>query len=410
MKRREIMIDFRFSPEQKALQAQVREFCQREIAPGLRKMDADRRIPESIIQGLAELRVLGLTVSTAYGGREADPVTVGLVAEEIARADISCAVPTLYLVEAAWGSILDRYGPPALKEERLPAVTQGRAFLGIAATEPGAGSDLAAIRTTARKEGDRYVLNGSKIHISGVDEVLRQLPEGGGFVTLARTDAAKGAHGMSLLYVPLKGSKGITSTLLESWGRRSVSHGAFGMKDVEVPAAYLIGEENGGFRLLMEGFDYARAVISVVCCGAAMSALDQAVEHIKKKTVFGRPIGWFEGVQFRLAEHVARLEATRLLGYRALWMHGLRRKGEPEVRPLDVTRTSAEAKLLAPAFAFEAVNDAIQWYGAAGYTDRCPLELALKGVRSYYWAEGALEIMRVIVARELLGKEFIAYR
>jgi acyl-CoA dehydrogenase len=158
----------------------------------------------------------------------------------------------------------------------------------------------------------------------------------------------------------------------------------------------------------MEGFDYARAIISIVCCGAAMSSLEQAMDYIKMRSAFGQPIGRFEGIQFKLSEHWARLDALRLLGYKALWAYG--KEQDKSYSRFEVTRLCAEAKMLAPKFAFEAINDAIQWFGAFGYTTECPLELALKGVRSYYWAEGSLEIMKIIVARELLGKEYVAYR
>jgi acyl-CoA dehydrogenase len=159
----------------------------------------------------------------------------------------------------------------------------------------------------------------------------------------------------------------------------------------------------------MEGFDYARAIISLVCCGATMSALEYAMEYLKMREAFGQPIARFEGVQFKLAEHWAKLDALRLLGYKSLWMYR-KEQQEDSFSRFEVTKSCAEAKMLAPAFAFNAINDAIQWFGAFGYTTECPLELALKGVRSYFWAEGSLEIMKIIVARELLGKKYVAYR
>jgi acyl-CoA dehydrogenase len=197
--------------------------------------------------------------------------------------------------------------------------------------------------------------------------------------------------------------------VLEDWGRRGVSAGGFSMEGVEIPADYLIGEENKGFYLTMEGFDFARAIIGVVCCGAALSVLEQSMEYIKMRSTFGQPIAKYQGVQFKLAEHWTKLDAARLLAYRALWTYAKAHAGD-RVGRFDVTRACAEAKLMAPILAFEAINDAIQWYGAFGYTSDNPMRLALEGVRSYYWAEGAMEIMRIIVARELLGKAYVAYR
>jgi acyl-CoA dehydrogenase len=140
-----------------------------------------------------------------------------------------------------------------------------------------------------------------------------------------------------------------------------------------------------------------------------MSALEYAMEYLKMREAFGQPIARFEGVQFKLAEHWAKLDALRLLGYKSLWMYR-KEQQEDSFSRFEVTKSCAEAKMLAPAFAFNAINDAIQWFGAFGYTTECPLELALKGVRSYFWAEGSLEIMKIIVARELLGKKYVAYR
>lgn len=403
------MMGFEFSQEQRAIRDAVRRFGKEKIAPAVSKIDGEKKIPGEIISGLAELGVLGMTVSQEYGGVEADPVTVGVVAEELAKADISCATPTFFLVQAAWGYILDRYGRKEAKEDILPKITEGRAFLGIAATEPDVGSDLANMKTVARRSGDKYLVSGEKMFISGIDEVVHQLPEGGGYVTLVKTDPAQGTRGMSLFYIPIKGTEGISCTLLDDWGRRGISSGGFALEEVEIPEGYLIGEENRGFYLTMEGFDYARAIIGVVCCGAAMSALEHAMEYIKIRRAFGQPIGRFEGIQFKLSEHWARLDAVRLLAYKALWAYG-REHTEKAYTRFEVTKLCAEAKLLAPAFAFEAINDAIQWFGAFGYTTECPLELALKGVRSYFWAEGSMEIMKIIVARELLGRDYVAYR
>lgn len=301
-------MNFELNEDQKMIKETLGSFCKKEVSPLVRKIDEEKKIPDDLIRKLAEIGLLGLTVSREYGGTEADPVTVGLIAEELAAADLSCAIPTFFLVQAAWGHVLNKYGREEVKKEILPAVVSGRAFLGIAATEPDAGSDLAGMRTSARKAGDLYILNGEKMFISGIAEILQQMPEGGGYVTLVKTDSAMGTRGMSLFYLPVKDAEGVSFTFLEDWGRRGISTGGFKLDETPVPSR------------------------------------------------------------------------------------------------------CAEAKMPAPAFAFEAINDAIQWFGAFGYTVECPLELALKGVRSYFWAEGSLEIMKIITARELLGKDFVAYR
>lgn len=403
------MIDFGFTAEQRIIRDTVREFATKEMATNVRRIDTEKRIPQDLFSKLTKLNILGMAFSSEFGGADADPVSCGIVVEELARADITCAVPTLFLVQNAWGCILERYGTDKAKKDILPRVARGRAFLGIAATEPDAGSDVAQIRTVARKTGDRYMLSGEKMFISGIDEVVNQLPDGGGYVTLVRTGKAQSARGLSLMYVPIKVSEKLRITMLDDWGRRGISSGGFSLDGYEIPSEYLIGDEDRGFYIAMEGFDYARALISVVCCSVAQSCLEQSTEHLKTRKAFGQPIGKFEGIQFKLAEHWSRLEAAKWLGYRALWMYG-QEQNEKVFDRGQVTRYCAAAKLNAVPLAFEAINDAIQWFGAYGYTTDCPLELGLKAVRSYYWAEGSLEIMKIIVGRELLGREYVCYR
>lgn len=402
-------MDFTFSKEQEMIRKDIREFSKNEIAPKVADIDKQGAIPNEIIKAMAKISILCMSVDEKYGGLYADPVTVGIVAEELAKGDISCAIPTFFLVQEAWGNILDRHGTLEAKEAILPDASKGDAFLGIAATEPEAGSDLVGMSTLAKRVDDGYVINGGKLFISGVKEVMTQMPKGGGYVTLAKTDTKKGAKGMSLFYLPLSSAEGVSTTSFEDWGRRGISAGGFMLNDVKIPKEYLIGKENRGFYITMEGFDYARALIALVCCGAAISAMEEAMEYIKERKAFGWPIGKYGTVQMRLAEHWSKIQSVRLLAYEALWAvdREFTQKGGNR---FETTMKCAQAKLLAPQYAFEAINDSIQFFGAFGYTTGCDLALALKGVRSYYWAEGTREIMAMIVGRELLGKEFVTYR
>lgn len=400
-------MDFEFTEEQEMIRNTVREFGQKKITPKVAEMEEKERIPDEIIKGLARLGTLGITFSTEYGGSSADPMLAGIVAEELGRADISCALAVFYLVQAAWGYVANKYGKKETLEEILPPVTKGDSFFGIATTEPDAGSDLASMKTVAKKVGNEYVINGEKMFISGVREVVEQLPKGGGHLTLVKTAPEKGTRGMSFFYVPLK-TKGIMPTYVKDWGRKGISTGGFSLTDVKVPGKFLIGEENKGFYIAMEGFDYARALIAAVCCGAGMSAMEYGMDYIKNRKAFGQPIAKFEGIQFKLAENWANLDAIRTLTYKALWMLGKEHKSQAD--RFEVSRVIAEAKMLAVPAALKAVDDAITWFGAYGYTEDCPLHIGLKAVKSYFWAEGSMEIMKIIVARELLGKEFVAYR
>jgi len=400
-------VQFDFSPEHELFRKTVREFCKREITPHSREMERDGRIPNSVIQGLSKLGLFGLAVPTEYGGSGADAISAGIAGEEIGSADLSCATAVLYLVPVAWGYILSKFGSSELRRKTLPNITSGKGFLGIAATEPGAGSDLANMTTVAKRVGDEYVLNGEKMYISGIREAEGQMSDGSGYLTLAKTNPESGTRGMSFFFVPFKDTDGLSPSYLEEMGRRGMSAGGFLMKNVRVPAENRLGEENKGFYYAMEGFDLARGIISAVCCGAAMGALEMGMEYIKQRKAFTQPIGRFEGIQFKLAENYARVDAARLLAYRALWMYDQEQRGG-RFKRLEVAKAVAEAKMLAPVTAFETINDVLQWFGAFGYTLECPIEMGLRGVRSYMLAEGSTEIMKLIVARELLGKEFLA--
>ncbi len=402
-------MDFNFSPEHELFRKTVREFCRKEIAPHSREMERKAHMPDSIVQGLGKMGLFGLSIPREFGGSEANAISTGIAGEEIGRADLSCAVAVLYLVPVSWSHVLTKYGSPDLKKRTLPKIASGRGFLGIATTEAGVGSDLANMGTTAKRVGNEYILNGEKMYISGIREASEQMPDGSGYLVLARTDPGQGTRGMSFFYVPFKGTNGLSLSYLEEMGRRGMSAGGFLMKDVRVPVENRLGEENKGFYYAMEGFDYARAIISAVCTGAAMAAIDAGIEYIKQRKAFDQPIGRYEGVQFKLAEDFARVDSVRLLAYRALWMYDQEQRNHAFSR-FEVTKAIAEAKMLAPVVAFETINDVLQWFGAFGYTLDCPIEMGLRGVRSYMLAEGSTEIMKIIVARELLGKEFVASR
>ena len=399
-------MDFEFSPEQELFRKTVREFCQKTLTPVSREMERKARMPDSVIDGLSKMGLFGLAIPPKFGGSGADALSVGIAGEEIGRADLSCSTAVLFLVPVSWSHILSKFGSDDLKKKTLPNIASGKSFLGIATTEPGVGSDLANMSTNFSHKEDGYVLNGEKMYISGIREAKEQMPNGGGYLVLARNRDE--GHKLSFFYVPIN-TEGITTTYVEEMGRRGMSCGGFLMKDVRIPAENLVGEENKGFYYAMEGFDYARAIIAAVCTGAAMAALEAGMEYIKQRKAFTQPIGRFEGVQFKLAEDYARVDAARLLAYRGLWLFE-KSQHDSKMSRFVVSKAIAEAKMIAPVFAFEAINDALQWFGAYGYTLDCPLEMGLRGVRSYMLAEGSTEVMKIIVARELLGKDFIAYR
>jgi len=405
------MVDFSFNEEQKLFQRSLREWCQKELPlEKIRDMDSKGEIPREIIKGLADMNLLLMTVPQEHGGAEVDWVTACIAAEELSYADVSIALPVLWLVESSWGFVVDRYCSEEVREAVIRKAIKGEAFIGIASTESGGGSDVAAFKSTARRDGDGWVLDGEKMYISGTEEAKKL---GGGYFVIARTSPAppEAIHrGMTGFYLPMDAPGVDINKRFEDMGRMAISTGGFMMKDVQVPDSYRIGEVDKGFYLTMEGFDNARILIAAVCVGAAQRALEIGMNYIKERKAFGRPIGKFEGIQFELADDWAQLEALRSLVYRTAWMQDKRYK-ENKFTPLEVSRMIAACKLIAPHFAFDVYKHVMIWLGAYGYTKECPLEMGLRGIMSYcVGAEGATNIQRIVIARELLGKEYIPYR
>ncbi|MGR3309374.1 MAG: acyl-CoA dehydrogenase family protein [Candidatus Brocadiales bacterium] len=401
-------MDFSWTEEQEIWRQTVRDFAQKEIKPRVRDIDTNARIPDDIIKGMAKLGLLGLTVSPDYGGAGTDWKMACIAAEELGRADISIAVPVLYLVEASWGFILDRYGTKEAKAEILPKMVNGDVFLGIAITEPDGGSDIVgATKTTAKKDGNNWKLKGEKIYISGVAESLKY---GGIYLTLAKTEPEKEHKGMSFFGVTLKDNPNISTTIFKNMGRMGISTGGFTMDDISIPEAFLVGELNRGFYYAMEGFSLARTLIAATCIGAAEAGMEIGIDYIKQRKAFNRPIASYEGIQFPLVEHYTNIEAIKLLTYRAAWMlDKMYKEGKPN--HFEIAKQTAMAKLKAPTEAFNTLNEVANWLGTLAYTTECPIEMGIRGVRSYsIGAEGTINIMKLIIARELLGKEFLPYK
>ncbi|MCL4331402.1 MAG: acyl-CoA/acyl-ACP dehydrogenase [Candidatus Thermoplasmatota archaeon] len=394
-------MDFNFTEEQDIIRSSARQFAQKEIAPRIQEMVAKRRIPQEIISGMKKLGVLGMTVPEKYGGMGADAVTTGIVAEEIAAADPTMSIPVMFLVHNAWSYLVSKYSGSEVAQEFLPKMAKGEIITAIASTEPNFGSDIGSMTTTATRSGSDYIINGEKSFISLVRDVRDM---GGGYVTVAKTAPDKGTSGVTLFYTP-DSKDHIEITNLEEMGREGSTWGALNFRDYRINEKFILGKVNQGFKIVHEGFEFARSLIAVMSVSTAMTCLNNGIEYMKTRKAFGQPIGKYQGLQFQLADHMARMEAARTLGFKALWMYDQEQKYKKFTR-FEVSREVATAKLLATIWSFDAINDALQWHGAYGYTKYNPQELALRGVRSFMLAEGSREIMKMIIARESLGKEF----
>ncbi|TFG30913.1 acyl-CoA dehydrogenase [Candidatus Thorarchaeota archaeon] len=405
---------FEESDEEKMFREAVREFAQKHVAPVWQDYDKNHEIPRDLIKKMADMQLWAPTVSEEYGGAGISMTMACIAAEELARADLSIALPVMYLVEASWAFIYDLYGTHESKSEILPRVTKGDLFFGIATTEPTGGSDLVnSTKTVIKPKGDGYVVNGEKVYISGIKETEKY---GGVYWTLGKSDP-KGDHkAFDAFILPLNMGDGlhpgITTTLFEDMGRMGVSTGGFNIENVEIPKHYLIGEHGKGFYHAMEGFSAARVLIGATCLGSAEGCFDIGVDYVKQRRQFNRPLAAFEGIQFEGGDSWMALQADRHLVYHAAWiMDQHYREKNPNYNKLDIARYTAAAKYKAPHDALDVITRAMTWHGAFGYTKECPLEAAYRGVRSYtVGAEGGAHIQKIVMAREIFGAENLPYR
>jgi cyclohexanecarboxyl-CoA dehydrogenase len=381
-------LDFAFSEEQELFRKTVRDFAKKEIAPKIRAFEKRGEYPWELQRKMGEMGLIGLPLPRRYGGQEADAITAGIAIEELAKHE---ALPPV--LQYAAGGFVALFGQDSVKSRWLPPLTRGEILLGIGSTEPHAGSDAATMRTSAVKSEEGYVLNGEK-------QMVTIPMEASAFVVFAKTQTEVGAHGISAFLLPMD-SPGIDRYRLRTMGPQVSSFGGFVMKDVRIPKENLLGQENTGFYALMKTFDWLRLLIALYCIGLAEASLEETIDYVKHRKAFGQPIGKFESVQFRIAEDSTLVEAARLLCYKVLW---LTTRGEK------CTKESAMAKWWCPVVAFNTINDCIQNRGAVGYTSETPDELRLRDVRGMWFADGTADVMKIIIGREILGKEFVPYR
>lgn len=401
-------MDFSFTEEQELIRKSVREWCAKNLSlEKVREMDTKQVIPQEVIKGMADLGIIMPTVPIEHGGAGLDWVTACIIAEEVGYADITIAIPAGFcVVEGAWGWTLDKYCSEMVRKEYVQPAIRGEKFVGIATTEEGGGSDVAAFKSTARKEGDEWVINGEKMYISGTEEVKKM---GGGYWITVRTSPAPTERphlGMTSFFLPIDAPGVEVTKRFDDMGRMAISTGGFTMDEVRLSDEYRVGEVGKGFYVTMEGFDNARLVISASAVGVADRALEVGIAYAKTRKVFGQPIAKNQGISFEMADIAAETEAIRALVYKTAWMTD-KKYQENRFSALEVAKYMSMIKLLSPHHALETLKKAMIWMGAYGYTKEAPLEMGLRGVFSYcVGAEGALNIQRLVIVRELLGREF----
>jgi alkylation response protein AidB-like acyl-CoA dehydrogenase len=377
---------FDFTAEQLMIRDAVRDFAQREIAPHAQHVDETGEFPTETFRKMGELGLMGIAVPEAYGGADADTVSATLAVEEVSRACGSTALA--YAAHMGLGSApILLFGNEDQKQRFLRPAAEGRYVAAFGLTEPHAGSDAGATRTTARLEGDQWVINGSKMWITNA-------PIAGHIIVTALTDPEKGKNGISAIIVP-QGTPGMHFGKHEpKMGLRGSVSTAIQLEDVRVPRENLLGERGKGFPQFLKVLDGGRISIAAMSLGLARAAYDAAVSYAREREAFGKPIGSYQSVSNMIADMEVGLEASHLLVYQAAWLKDL---GRP------YSREAAIAKLYASEVGEKICRDAIQVFGGYGYSQEFPVERLYRDQRLLTIGEGTSEILRMVIGRFALG-------
>jgi alkylation response protein AidB-like acyl-CoA dehydrogenase len=375
------------SDEQHAFREAARDFAEAELAPHAAQWDAQGIFPREAIGKAGQLGFCGLYVDEAAGGTGLTRLDAAIVFEELAAVDPSTAAFISIHNMATW--MLTTYAQPALLQAWGEPLASGARLASYCLTEPGAGSDAASLQTRAVREGDHYVINGSKAFISGAGATDM-------LVVMART-GGEGARGISAFAVPADTAGIGYGRKEEKLGWNSQPTRGIAFEDVRIPVVNRLGEEGEGFRIAMKGLDGGRINISACSLGAGQGALDAARRYLGERRQFGRKLGEFQALQFKLADMATQLVAARQM------VHTAARK--LDARSHDATVWCAMAKRFATDAGFAICNDALQLHGGYGYIREYPIERLLRDSRVHQILEGTNEIMRVIVARHLLNTE-----
>jgi alkylation response protein AidB-like acyl-CoA dehydrogenase len=380
-------VDFRPTEEQQLLRRTVREFAEAEIGPHVMEWDESQHFPMELLPKLAALGLTGIQFAEEYGGAAMSSVDYCICIEELAR-----VCPAIALSVAAHNGLctahIAMFGTDAQKTQFLPRLVTGEVLGAWGLTEAGAGSDAAGMRTAAVRQGDEWTLNGSKTFIT-------HGRIGGVMVVIAVTDRTKGHRGISAFVVE-HGTPGMAAGKKENkLGMRASDTSEVVFQDCHVPAANLLGQEGEGFINTLQVLDAGRIGIAALSVGLAQGAYEAARTYALQRRQFGQPIAAFQAIQWKLADNATRIEAARLLTYRAAYLKD---------RGARTTRESSMAKLFASEIAVKAADDCVQIHGGYGFVKDYPAEKFFRDVKLVTIGEGTSEIQRLVIARQLLGQ------
>jgi alkylation response protein AidB-like acyl-CoA dehydrogenase len=370
--------------EHQMIRDALRSFSQERLAPNAARWDREHYFPQAELKELAALGAFGVAVPEALGGAGLDYVSLALVLEEIAAGDGGTST-IISVNNCPVCSIAMMYANPAQKEQWLRPLAQGEMLGAFALTEPHTGSDASALRTTAVRDGDEYVLNGSK-------QFITSGKYGDVAIVMAVTDKAAGKRGISAFWVPTSAPGYIVAGLEQKMGQHSSDTAHILLEDCRIPAENLIGEEGQGYKIALSGLEGGRIGIASQSVGMARAAFEAALAYAKERESFGKPIFEHQSVQFRLAEMAMKIEAARQLILHAASMKDA---------GLPCLKEAAMAKLFASEMAERVVSDAMQVFGGYGYVSDFPIERIYRDVRVCQIYEGTSDIQKILIARAL---------
>lgn len=371
-----------------ALAEHAQRFAQGRVAPGFLERDQTRVLDRDLMREMGEMGFIAPELPEAFGGQGLGCLAAGVIHEAIAAADLSLSY--INLLASLNGQILAQHARPEIARPWLERLTQGRALLAIALTEPRGGSDAANLRLKMERVGDHYVLNGEKTSISAADQADAA-------VVFARSGRVEdGARGVSALLVPMD-LPGITRSRFDCHGQRAIGRGSIFFDNVRVPVDHRLGDEGKGFVQVMQGFDFSRALIGLQVLAVARASLDETWTYVAQREAFGKPLAAFQGVSHPLAEYATQVDAARLLCLQTLW---LKDRGLPH------TAEAAMCKWWAPKLAYDVVHQCLLSFGHGGY-DRGPMEQRLRDILGFQIGDGTAQIMKTIIARANAGREAV---
>lgn len=380
-------MDFLFNEDQILLRDSVREFALKEIAPRVKEMDEKKEIPVDLLKKISEMGYFGIIFPPEYGGAGLSYIDYCIIIEEISKVD-----PSIGLTIAAHNSLCSNhiylFGTEEQKKKYLTRVAKGETLGAWALTEPTAGSDAGSIKTTVRKEENKWILNGTKIFCTNgsISDII---------VVMAVSDKSKGKKGISAFIVE-KGTKGFyVGKREDKLGVRASDTSELIFEDAEIPEENLLGEEGKGYHDALTVLDGGRISIAAFSVGIAVGALEAAIKYSRERVQFGQPISNFQAIQWMLAEMATEVEAARLLTFRSAQLKD---------KKLNAIKESSMAKYYASEVAVKCANFAVQIFGGYGFTRDFPIEKLYRDAKIATIGEGTSEIQKLIIAKEVLGK------